>query len=34
VLEDDGAQKRYKVYRKWLKGKSLFKQRPLSGEIG
>jgi hypothetical protein len=34
VLEDDGAQKRYKVYRKWLKGKSLFKQRPISGELG
>jgi hypothetical protein len=34
VLEEDGAQKRYKVYRKWLKGKSLFKQRPISGDVG
>jgi hypothetical protein len=34
VLEDDGAQKRYKAYRKWLKGKSLFKQRPISGDVG
>ena len=33
VLEDDGAQKKYKVYRKWLKGKSLFKQRPIGGEV-
>jgi hypothetical protein len=34
VLAEDGAQKRYKAYRKWLKGKSLFKQRPISGDVG
>lgn len=28
VLEEDGAKKRYKRYRQWLRGKSLFKQRP------
>ena len=33
VLEGDGGQKRYKSYRKWLRGKSLFKQRPISGEV-
>ena len=33
VLEDDGLQKRYRVYRKWLRGKSLFKQRPIGGDI-
>ncbi|KIX04441.1 uncharacterized protein Z518_05309 [Rhinocladiella mackenziei CBS 650.93] len=32
VLEEDGGKKRYKAYRKWLKGKSLFKQRPVVGE--
>ncbi|EXJ84760.1 hypothetical protein A1O3_05432 [Capronia epimyces CBS 606.96] len=32
VSEEDGAKKRYKAYRKWLKGKSLFKQRPDVGE--
>jgi len=34
VLEEDGAQKRYKVYRKWLRGKLVFKQRLISGELG
>jgi len=29
VLEEDGAKKRYKAYRKWLNGKSLFKQQPI-----
>ena len=33
VLEEDGAQKRYKVYRKWLRGKLVFKQRLISGEL-
>ncbi|KAL9113050.1 MAG: hypothetical protein Q9227_002662 [Pyrenula ochraceoflavens] len=28
VLEEDGGKKRYKRYRQWLRGKSLFKQRP------
>lgn len=32
VLDEDGGKKRYKAYRKWLKGKSLFKQRPVVGE--
>lgn len=32
VLEEDGGKKRYKAYRKWLKGKSLFKQKPVMGE--
>lgn len=32
VLEEDAGKKRYKAYRKWLKGKSLFKQRPVVGE--
>lgn len=32
VLEEDGGKKRYKAYRKWLKGKSLFKQRPVVGD--
>lgn len=27
VQEEDGAQKRYKAYKKWLRGKSLFKQK-------
>ena len=31
VLEEDGDKKRYKRYRQWLKGKSLFKQRPVVG---
>jgi hypothetical protein len=29
VTEDDKPKKRYKAYRKWLKGKSLFKQQPV-----
>ncbi|KAK4941771.1 phosphatidylinositol-3,5-bisphosphate 5-phosphatase [Elasticomyces elasticus] len=32
VLEEDGGKKRYKAYKKWLKGKSLFKQRPVVGD--
>lgn len=31
VLEEDGEKKRYKRYRQWLRGKSLFKQRPVVG---
>jgi len=27
VSEGDGSKKRYKAYRKWLMGKSLFKQQ-------
>ena len=26
VTEEDGGRKRYTAYRKWLRGKSLFKQ--------
>ena len=33
VLEEDGPKKRYKAYRQWLRGKSLFKQRPVSGLV-
>ena len=29
VTEEDALKKRYKAYRKWLLGKSLFKQQPL-----
>lgn len=29
VTEEDGTKKRYKAYRKWLRGKSFFKQQPL-----
>lgn len=29
VTEEDAAKKRYKAYRKWLRGKSIFKQQPL-----
>jgi phosphatidylinositol 3,5-bisphosphate 5-phosphatase len=29
VTEEDGPKKRYKAYRKWLRGKSLFKQQPI-----
>lgn len=29
VTDDDGLKKRYKAYRKWLRGKSLFKQQPV-----
>ncbi|KIW34293.1 uncharacterized protein PV07_01081 [Cladophialophora immunda] len=32
VMEEDGGKKRYKAYRKWLRGKSLFKQRPVVGD--
>ncbi|KAJ9639074.1 phosphatidylinositol-3,5-bisphosphate 5-phosphatase [Knufia peltigerae] len=32
VLHEDGEKKRYKAYKKWLKGKSLFKQRPVVGD--
>jgi phosphatidylinositol 3,5-bisphosphate 5-phosphatase len=31
VVEEDGGKKRYKAYRQWLKGKSLFKQRLVVG---
>ena len=33
VLEEDGGKKRYKAYKQWLRGKSLFKQRPILGEL-
>jgi hypothetical protein len=29
VTEEDRMKKRYKAYRKWLRGKSLFKQQPV-----
>jgi hypothetical protein len=29
VTEEDGPKKRYKAYRKWLHGKSFFKQQPI-----
>jgi hypothetical protein len=29
VTEEDAHKKRYKAYRKWLRGKSLFKQQPV-----
>jgi hypothetical protein len=29
VMEEDKSKKRYKAYRKWLKGKSFFKQQPV-----
>jgi hypothetical protein len=29
VTEEDAMKKRYKAYRKWLRGKSFFKQQPL-----
>ncbi|KAH8912821.1 hypothetical protein BR93DRAFT_974261 [Coniochaeta sp. PMI_546] len=29
VTEEDANKKRYKAYRKWLRGKSLFKQQPV-----
>lgn len=29
VTEEDATKKRYKAYRKWLRGKSFFKQQPL-----
>lgn len=34
VLDEDATKQRYKAYRKWMRGKSLFKQRPNRGEIG
>ncbi|KAK8060606.1 phosphatidylinositol-3-5-bisphosphate 5-phosphatase [Apiospora saccharicola] len=34
VTEEDLPKKRYKAYRKWLRGKSLFKQQPLPSESG
>ncbi|KAH0290139.1 hypothetical protein KCU62_g3695, partial [Aureobasidium sp. EXF-3399] len=32
VWEEDGGKKRYKAYRQWLKGKSLFKQSKMDPE--
>lgn len=32
VTEDDGTKKRYKAYRQWLRGKSLFKQSKVDPE--
>ena len=32
VTEDDGVKKRYKAYRQWLRGKSLFKQSKIDPE--
>jgi hypothetical protein len=32
VLEEDGAKKRYKAYRQWLRGKSFFKQSKVDPE--
>ena len=29
VTEEDAPKKRYKAYRKWLRGKSFFKQQPI-----
>jgi hypothetical protein len=29
VTDEDRMKKRYKAYRKWLRGKSLFKQQPV-----
>ncbi|KAJ2905477.1 hypothetical protein MKZ38_005353 [Zalerion maritima] len=29
VTEEDASKKRYKAYKKWLRGKSLFKQQPV-----
>lgn len=34
VTDEDLPKKRYKAYRKWLRGKSLFKQQPLPDESG
>jgi hypothetical protein len=34
VLDEDATKQRYKAYRKWMRGKSLFKQRPNRGEVG
>lgn len=33
VFEEDGTKKRYKAYRQWLKGKSLFKQSKVDPEF-
>lgn len=33
VTEDDGDKKRYKAYRQWLKGRSLFKQSKVDPEF-
>jgi hypothetical protein len=33
VLAEDGGKKRYKAYRQWLRGKSLFKQSRVDGEV-
>ncbi|THW23828.1 hypothetical protein D6C93_00569 [Aureobasidium pullulans] len=33
VWEEDGGKKRYKAYRQWLKGKSLFKQSKVDPEF-
>ena len=32
VEEEDGAKKRYKAYRQWLRGKSFFKQSKVDPE--
>ena len=32
VTEDDSTKKRYKAYRQWLRGKSLFKQNKVDPE--
>lgn len=32
VLEEDGEKKRYKAYRQWLRGRSLFKQSKVDSE--
>lgn len=32
VTDEDGVKKRYKAYRQWLKGKSLFKQNKIDPE--
>ena len=33
VTEEDGGKKRYKAYRQWLRGKSLFKQSKVDPEV-
>jgi hypothetical protein len=32
VTDEDGNKKRYKAYRQWLRGKSLFKQSKVDPE--
>jgi hypothetical protein len=32
VTDDDGNKKRYKAYKQWLRGKSLFKQSKVDPE--